>query len=116
MGRSLCPGGRGRPPCSGGCGAPPMSQGAPPVSGHSSRRCFGVLVFFLGGIFCIFLTCFYPYFWDCFDIKLIVNKRGAPEAPPTHYPINFISKQSQKYALKHVKNIQKIPSRINHHP
>ena len=72
---------------------------------HSSRRCFGVLVFFLGGIFCIFLTCFYAYFWDCFDIKLIVNKRGAPEAPPTHYPINFISKKSLKYIEKHIKNV-----------
>ena len=38
----------------------------------------------------IFL-CVFPYFWyvfvyilDFFHITLIVNKRGAPEAPPTH--------------------------------
>ena len=45
------------------------------------------------------------YFDDFFDIKLIVNKRGAPEAPPIHYPINFISKKSSKYMEKHVKDM-----------
>ena len=30
------------------------------------------------------------------DMKLIIDKRGAPEAPPTHYPINFISNKSSK--------------------
>ena len=38
---------------------------------------------------------FFVYFLHIFhifwDLKLIVDKRGAPEAPPTHYPINFRS-------------------------
>ena len=38
--------------------------------------------------------CFSIYLDDFFHIKLIVNKRGAPEAPPTYYPFNFMS---QKY-------------------
>ena len=46
--------------------------------------------------------CFSVYFDDFLDIKLIVNK---PPAPPTHYPINFISKKSPKYTEKHIKNI-----------
>ena len=50
--------------------------------------------------------CFSVYFDYFFDIKLIVNKRGAPEAPPTHYPINFISKKSSKYIEKHIKNVK----------
>ena len=40
-----------------------------------------------------------------FDVKLIANKRGAPEAPPIHYPINFISKKPSKYIEKHIKNV-----------
>ena len=44
----------------------------------------------------IFLGAFL-YFFDLFDVKLIANKRGAPEAPPIHYPINFTSNKSKKY-------------------
>ena len=36
--------------------------------------------------------CFFVLFLF-FDVKLIANKRGAPEAPPIHYPINFTSKK-----------------------
>ena len=39
-----------------------------------------------------------------FIIKLIVDKRRAPKAPLTHYPINFRSKKHYKYA-KICKNI-----------
>ena len=46
-----------------------------------------------------------------FYIKLIVNKRGAPEAPPIHYPINFISKKS-KICVKTYQNIQQIQKDI----
>ena len=35
--------------------------------------------------FYIFLHIFHIFL----DLKLIVDKRGAPKAPPTHYPINF---------------------------
>ena len=55
--------------------------------------------------FCICLHIFYIFFyifWWFFDIKLIVNKRGSPEAPPIHYPINFISKTFKKYK-KHLR-------------
>ena len=34
-------------------------------------------------------------FWG---LKLIVFKRGAPKAPPTHYPINFRPQKIWKYA------------------
>ena len=30
------------------------------------------------------LICFHTYFEDFLDIELIVNKQGAPKAPPTH--------------------------------
>ena len=53
--------------------------------------------------FHIFLTCFSIYFDDFFDINLIVNKRGTPEAPPIHYPINFTSTKIQKNIKKHLK-------------
>ena len=43
------------------------------------------------------------YFSYSSDIKLIFDKRGAPKAPPTHYHINFISKEYKKY-----KNTTKI--------
>ena len=45
---------------------------------------------------------FYTYFCVFFDVKLIVDKRGAPEAPPTHYPINFRKK------MKHIQKYLKI--------
>ena len=45
-----------------------------------------------------FLFCFY-----FFDVKLIANKRGVPEAPPIHYPINFTSKKFKK-VLKNIYN------------
>ena len=51
---------------------------------------------FLGNLhppFLYIFSCFYLYFCIFWDIKLIVYKRGAPEAPPTHYPINFISEK-----------------------
>ena len=49
-------------------------------------------------IFVVFLYLLYS-----FDIKLVFNKRGAPKAPPTHYHINFISKEYKKH-----KNTTKI--------
>ena len=48
------------------------------------KKTFLIKHIFLGA----FLFCFY-----LFDVKLIANKRGAPEAPPIHYPINFTSKK-----------------------
>ena len=40
-----------------------------------------------------------------FDVKLIANKQGAPEAPLIHYPINVTFKQNPKKYKKASKNI-----------
>ena len=58
-------------------------------------------MFFLGAIV-LYLVVFVVYvdvslciFLDLLDIKLIVNKRGSPEAPPTHWSISFILKNKE---------------------
>ena len=43
---------------------------------------------YLFSFFCI-VDMFLYIFFDLFDNKLIVSKRGALEAPPIHRPINF---------------------------
>ena len=42
------------------------------------------------------------YVFYFFYLKLIANKRGAPAAPPIHYPINCTSKKSKKKKYKNV--------------
>ena len=44
------------------------------------------------------------YFPDFHNTKLIVNKRGAPEASPTHYRVNFISTKIKKVCKKTIIN------------
>ena len=79
---------------------PTGSGGAQGLKGTISPRVLYIFTYFY-----IFLICFCTYFVDSFDVKLIVNKRGAPEAPPIHYPINFTSKESTKYVQKHIRNM-----------
>ena len=40
-----------------------------------------------------FIDVFDVIVFDVFDVNLIANKRGAPGAPPIHYPINCSSKK-----------------------
>ena len=50
-----------------------------------------------------YLYILYHIFHIFFDLKLMVDKRGAPKAPPTHYPISFRSKKKIKNIQKYIK-------------
>ena len=61
-------------------------------------------------IFSHIIIYFQMLFWTFLifvDVKLIANERGAPEAPPIHCHINFISK-NQKDIKKHLKIYNKM--------
>ena len=87
-------------------GVPQVTSGCGPQStlGYRGQHFWSKSAYFVYfAYFYIFLTCFSIYFDYFFDIKLIVNKRGAPEAPPIHYPINFTSKKLKTNTKKHLK-------------
>ena len=52
----------------------------------------------------LFFRCFAVFLFISY-VKLTANKRGAPEAPPIHYPINFTTIKSKKMYKQAPKNI-----------
>ena len=56
-------------------------------------------------IFLHILFMFYTYFCDFDDVKLIADKRGAPEVSPTQHPTNSLSTNTRN-VYKDRTNIQ----------